>query len=174
VLSYAASTAQPIGISQDRATVYGSAGGTTLYQSINDGASWTSVATFADNVVGLIETDDGEAICITQGGAAAPGKLYKSTGWSTSHTAATWSLKLTNASAGFFRNYWDAGNYASFGRDSINGTGKYGFTGEYGPLLNSGTDPTFPTHAYFTSDYGATWTQVLDIQTFPPPHIRCI
>jgi hypothetical protein len=145
VLSYTTSTAQPIGLSKDRTTVYG-ANGTTLYQSTNDGASWTSVATFPDNVVGLTETDDGEAICLTQGGAGVPGKLYKSTGWSTSHTAATWGLVLTSASNAYFRNYWDGGSYDSFGSNSINGTGKYGVITEYGTALNSGTDETYGHH----------------------------
>ena len=168
VVAYGTATAQPIGISRDRATVYGTAGTGVLYQTVNDGSSWSSVHTFSENVVGLLETDDGEALCITQGGASVPGKVYKSSGWSTSHSAATWTLVLTSASGAFFRNYWDGGHFSSFGRDAINNSGKYGVIAEYGSQLNSGTDPTKPTHVYFTSNYGATWTQVLDLQARYP------
>lgn len=161
VSAYGTATAQPIGLSKDRATVYGSANGTTLYQSVNNGTSWASIATFADNVQGLIETDDGEALCYTQGGAAVPGKIYKSSGWSTSHTGATWALKLTSASNAYFRNLWGGGSCFNF-------SGQYGVAAEYGALLNSGLDATYPTHVYFTSDYGANWAQILDIQVTPP------
>lgn len=172
VISYAVATAWPIGLSQDRKTVYGSAGTPTLYQSTSDGASWNVVNSTAfsssGNVVGLVETDDGEALVNVQGGSASPGFLFKSAGWSTSHITATWSIVKTSASNGYFQPLWDGTTFASFGRDSINNTGKYGVAGEYGPLLNSGLDPTFPTHVYFTSDYGATWTTILDIQVTPP------
>ena len=172
IFSYATATAYPIGLSQDRKTVYGTAGTPTLYQSTSDGASWGIVNSTSfgvcGNVVGLVETDDGEAIVGVQNGSSSPGCLFKSTGWTASHTGATWANVLTSATKGYFQNLWDGTTFASFGRNSINGTGKYGVTGEYGQLLTTGTDPTFPTKVYFTSNYGATWSTVLDIQTNPP------
>lgn len=162
-----------IGLSQDRATAYG-AYGTILYQSVNDGTAWTSVHTFAENVIGMIETDDGEALCATQASGSTQGFIYKSSGWTASHTAATWTKVLSAQSAAYFRNMWGFGAH-SFGADSlVAGTSKYGLVGEYGsqtPIAGAATA------AYFTQDYGATWTKVYDITTlYPglsPDHILC-
>ncbi len=179
VLSYAAATAYPCGLSTDRHTIYGTAATGTLFQSTNGGGGWAIVNSTAfaasGNVVGLVETDDGEALCYVQGGSAAPGFLFKSSGWTASHSAATWTLVKTSASNAYFQGIWN--NSFSFGKDTINASGKYGVLTEYGPLLNAGLDATFPTHVYLTKDYGLTWALILDIQVTPPSsypmHTKC-
>lgn len=167
-LSYATTTNIPLSISRDRKTLYGSNGTTGLVQSGNDGTTWVALHTFAQNVVGLIETDDGEAVCICQSGAASPGYIYKSSGWSASHIAATWTLELTT-SGGYIRTGFHCHN-AMFGNDNVNpGTSKYGVAAEYGSqTVTGGAGPNATTahRVFFTQDYGVTWPQVLDIYTF--------
>lgn len=164
-LAYGTATAVPIGISRDRATLYGSAGGsgTALYQSSDDGATWTSVRTFAENVVGVLETDDGEALVITIGGTSTPGYIYKSSGWAAGKATATMTKTLTTQ-AGYLRPIWAAHAF-SFGNDNIAaGTSRFGVTNEYGSqTTSSGPQTDKATRVYFTADYGTTWTQVLDL-----------
>lgn len=173
-VTYATSTAQPIGLSRDRATVFGAPNpyhdtGTILYGSTDDGSTWTSIHTFAEPVVGIRETGDGEAIVITQDLASSPGYVYKSSGWTASRSAATWTKVLTST-GGYFRPFWGGGHASAFGDDAlVAGTGKYGVITEYGAQTSSSTpDATKATHSYFTSDYGATWTAMLDMQTRYP------
>lgn len=169
-LSYGTATAVPIGISRDRATLYGSAAssGTTLYQSVDDGVTWTSVRVFTENVVGVLELDDGECLVTTIGGASTPGYLYRSTGWAASHTTATFAKVLTTG-AGYLRPIW-AGHFCSFGNDAVApGTSRYGVTNEYGGQTTaSGGQTDKATRAYFTSDYGKTWTTILDLALRSP------
>jgi hypothetical protein len=171
VTTYGSATAMPFAISNDRKTLYGAANGTgtALYQSTDDGATWTSIATFADNVAGLQETDDGEALVFTQNASSTPGYIYRSTGWATSHSTATWSKKLTTT-GGYIRPYWGGGHAFSFGNDKIRaGTSAVGVVNEYGAQTASSTlDSTRATHVYLTTDYGATWTQILDLQVRYP------
>lgn len=162
-----ASGALPISQSKDGTKVYGKST-TSLKESTDDGATFpTTVHVFPENVLGCTETDDGECMVVTQGVASTPGKLYKSTGWTASHTAATWTLVLTSASNAYFQPWWSGGPF-SFGQNAINNSGKYGIIAEYGALLTTPPDATYGTHAYVTKDYGATWTLSLDIQTNPP------
>lgn len=175
VTSYGTSTATPIGISRDTTIIYGSASSgntstaTTLYQSSNAGSSWSTVATFSEAVVGLRETDDGEAIAITIGATSSPGYIYKSNGWSTSHTSATWTKTLTTI-GGYIRPYWSAGHVWSFGDDTITaGTSKIGLASEYGVQTSpSGDQTTKARRVYLTQDYGNTWTQILDLYSRYP------
>jgi hypothetical protein len=49
LLSYGTATAYPCGISKDRKTVFGRTNaGTTMRESTDDGATWSSVHTFSD------------------------------------------------------------------------------------------------------------------------------
>lgn len=170
VLSYGTATATPIGISNDRATFYGTAGTTTLYQTVNSGTTWTVVnsTAFTGPVLGLLETDDGEALCVTQPGAGL-GNLYKSSGWTASHTAATWTL-VQQTTGGYFKPYWCGAHCHSFGNDLlVAGTSKFGVINEYGGGTTSGGAPsTAATRVWFTSNYGATWTMVLDLKVLYP------
>ncbi len=169
---YGSSTAMPIGLSRDRKTVYGAPGGsnTQLYQSVDDGTTWTSVRSFANRVVqGIFETDDGEALVITNGTAGSPGYIYRSSGWAASHTAATWTETLATV-GGNLRPYWNGGHPWSFGDDTIRaGSSAWGVVSEYGVQTDTNGDQTSKgRRVYWTSDYGATWTQVLDIYTRYP------
>ena len=164
--SWTTSTIRPVGISRDRLTFYGG-DGAILRQSVNDGVTWTLVNSTAfpsGQINGLYETDDGEAIVFISP-IALPGKVYRSTGWSTSHTTATWTLVLT-ATGGSVNNY--GLNSAVFGDDVLfPGTGKYGVIGCYGTQTPvSGDATTSGRYVYFTGDYGATWSLVFDLYTW--------
>jgi|GEM_PF-7066526 len=163
--SWTTSTIRPVGISRDRLTFYG--GDTnTLRQSVNEGVTWTSVnSSFpAGQINGLYETDDGEALVFISP-TALPGRVYRSTGWSTSHTTATWTLVLTSI-GGAVNNF--GLNNATFGDDNlVAGTSKYGVIGCYGTQTpGSGDATTSGRYVYFTEDYGATWSLVFDLYTW--------
>ena len=165
LVSWTTSTVRPVGISNDRTTFYG--GDTNiLRQSVNGGVTWTLVnSSFPSGQInGLYETDDGEALVFISP-IALPGKVYKSTGWSTSHTTATWSLVLTST-GGAVNNY--GLNNAVFGDDILfPGTGKYGVIGCYGTQTPSTGDATTSgRYVYFTGDYGVTWSLVFDLYTW--------
>jgi hypothetical protein len=162
VKSMAVSTTVPVGLSHDGGTVYGG-NVNVLAFSVDDCTTWTTAFTFAtgNTVRSLIETDDGEAICILEGGAAAPGYVYKSTGWSVSKTTATWALALTSAAGCYFETIYSVcgSNFGSNAR--VPGTGANGVICEYGPQT-TGSAGTFATHIYFTTNYGTSWTLVGD------------
>jgi hypothetical protein len=151
---------RPIGISRDRATVF-AATSTGLYQSVNDGVSWTTVRTgFPRNVVAIQELTDGEALVFLQDGASAPGQIMRSTGWSTNKTTATWASVLTSV-GGYFNPLW-SGNHQTIGSN-----GK-GIVAEYGSQTSASGDQTARARrVWVTSDFGVTWTQVLDVYTYP-------
>lgn len=163
--SWTTSTVKPVGLSRDRATFYGG-DGNILKQSVNDGVTWTTVnSSFpSGQITGLMETDDGEAVCFVSP-TGLPGRVYKSTGWSTSHTTATWALVLT-ATGGAVNNF--GFNSATFGDENLfAGTGKYGIIGCYGTQTpGSGDATTSGRYVYFTSDYGTTWNLVFDLYTW--------
>lgn len=157
----------PFTISKDRKTLYG--GGSTntqLMQSVDDGVTWTLVHTFPEKIISLMETDDGEAVATTQNGTSSPGYVYKSSGWTASHAAATWTLVLTSQ-AGYFPQNW-SGHFCTFGDDAlVPGTSRYGVLCEYGPQTTvPGPQAGGARRVYFTQDYGATWAQVFDLLTF--------
>lgn len=154
-VSYATNTYYPIGISKDRAYVFGAYGSTVgnLAESIDDGATWTVVETFADPVYRIVETDDGEVLVETKA-AGQDARLWKSSGWAASHSAATFTQVLT-IPKGMAAYTFGQG---SFGDDTVKaGTSKVGFIGNYGA-----TSP-YATAGWLTIDYGATWTQVHDL-----------
>jgi hypothetical protein len=155
-VSYAAATAYPIGLSRD------------LYQSVDDGTTWTLIHAFAEGVSGCVELADGEALVSTaSGGTSAPGNLYKSTGWAANKATATWTKVLTTPD-GFFPGYWSTHGW-TFGNDNIvGGSAKYGVVCEYGTQTGSGAFTGKATKVYFSQDYGATWTVVLDLKDFFP------
>jgi len=164
--SWTTSTIRPVGISRDRTIFYGG-DANILRQSVNDGVTWTlvnSTAFSAGQINGLYETDDGEAL-VFHSPSGLPGRVYRSTGWSTSHTTATWSLVLT-ATGGSVNNY--GLNSAVFGDDVLfPGTGKYGVIGCYGTQTPATGDATTSgRYVYFTSDYGANWSLIFDLYTW--------
>lgn len=170
VISYALVTKIPCGISNDRKTLY-SFTGSTLFQSVDDGVTWTTVnstafTTGGATITGIIETDDGEALLAASVAGSTPGYIYKSSGWAASHTAATWSLKLTTTGGLFRLGY--VMHPATMGNDLVRaGTSRYGVVSESGSQTSGSGDQTLRARrVYFTSDYGATWTQVFDIYTF--------
>lgn len=167
--------ALPLGISRDTKSVFGAtsagqtAASTVLYESTDDCSTWAAVHTFPEAVQGFLETDDGEALVATQGNIAStgtPGNLYKSTGWATSHSAATWTKVLTTT-GGYIRGYWSATTAWSFGDDTIAaGTSRIGLAAEYGGQTTGSGDQTAKARrVYLTQDYGATWTPILDLYT---------
>ncbi len=160
-----ASTVKPVGISKDRTLLYGagSTNNATLQQSSDEGVTWTNVKVMANTVTHLLELDDGEALAFINNFSL--GAIYRSTGWSTSHTTATWTSVLA-APGGFFNSY--GLNAATFGDEKLApGTGQYGVVGTYGPqTTGAGDQTTKGRYVYFTSDYGATWTPVFDIYTW--------
>lgn len=165
--SWTTSTVQPIGISRDKTIFYGGDSG-TLKQSTDEGITWTTVNSSAfpatATLAGLFELDDGEAVVFANP-PGVPGRVYRSTGWSTSHTTATWSLVLT-ATGGGAASY--GVNSATFGDNKITaGTGQYGVLACYGAQTpSSGDATTSGRYVYFTSDYGATWNLVFDLYTW--------
>ena len=181
VLSLGSATAIPIGISADRSTLFGAGGSnnSTLYQSADDGATWTVVKAFTGtaSLESCVETDDGEAVVVQHG--SSNGTVQKSTGWAASKTAATWTAALTTPS-NYLRGYWGGGHFCSYGNNTVlAGSGKYGILNEYGTQTPNGYTPgatAYATRAYFTSNYGATWTEVLNLQdrypTIAPLHLH--
>lgn len=180
VRSAATAAYLPVGISADRTLIYGAKVGalTTLGQTADGGATWTDVRTITGggaNITAVMETDDGELLLTTQGGSSTPGYLFKSSGWATSHTTATFTLVLTSI-GGWFDGRWVL-HSTSFGNDTlVAGTGKYGTISEYGGQTtvtyasgnSNTTDLTKARRVWFTSDYGATWTLIFDVAAYFP------
>lgn len=160
-----ASTVRPVGISKNRTTLYGagSTNNATIVQSTDEGATWTTVKAMYNTVTHVLELDDGEALAFINN--AATGRVYRSSGWSTSHTTATWNLVL-DSTGGFFNSY--GLNAASFGDEGlVTSSGKYGVIASYGVQTSgTGDQTTKGRYVYFTEDYGATWAQVFDIYTW--------
>lgn len=189
VNSLATSSYIPVGISLDRTTIYARGTGTAsvpftraLYQSTDDGATWTLalssatvLAAGSQVIESVIETDDGEMLVNIKDAASTPGRLWKSTGWSTSHTGATWRQVLAST-GGYFDGRWSV-HANTFGDDKIRpGSSAVGVVCEYGPQTSvtfaSGnadtTDLTKARRVFLTTDYGSTWTQILDLAAFFP------
>ena len=163
VTSFTSSTYRPVGMSKDRTTLYSTTTAltTTLLQSVNEGSSWTTVKSgFTNEITSIMELDDGEAILYINNFGG--GLVYRSTGWSTSHTTATWALVLT-PTGGRMVGY--GLNSATFGDEAIvTGTGKYGVLGMYGGQTGtSGDQTTMGRYVYWTENYGATWSLILDL-----------
>jgi hypothetical protein len=107
-----------------------------------------------------MELDDGEALVFINNFGG--GLVYRSSGWSSSHTTATWSLVLTPTGGRF------AGfglNSATFGDEAVvAGTGKYGALAAYGGQTGtSGDQTTMGRYVYWTEDYGVTWSLIFDL-----------
>jgi len=163
ISSFTSSTYRPVGISKDRTTLFSTstATTTTLLQSTTEGTSWTTVKTgFANEITWIMELDDGEALVFINNFGG--GLVYRSTGWSTSHTTATWALVLT-PTGGRFVGY--GLNSATFGDEAVvTGTGKYGALAAYGGQTGtSGDQTTMGRYVYWTENYGVNWSLIFDI-----------
>jgi hypothetical protein len=156
-------------MSRDRTTVFAfGAGGTSpqaktkLRQSTDDGVTWTDVYNFPVNVMGMVELDDGEVLVSGQNASNIPGFLYKSSGWQTNRTTATWKLVLTT-DGGYILPMWNL-HARSIGSNGVVVVNTYGSqTGTGGPeqaqTINAGR------YVYVSQDFGATWKKVFDIYT---------
>lgn len=172
--SYASATAYPCGISRDSATVYGAFAGAAdstasgkLYETTDDGTTWTEIEAFGagNNVLGLLELADGEAL-VTTSPAAEGGKLWKSTGWASGHAAATWTQVLSVA--GYIRQQWSLHQW-SFGDEEITaGSGAIGVVNEYGTKYDGSNASVAATSVYLTTDHGETWSEILDLHELFP------
>lgn len=167
----------PITMSRDRTTIYGAvrAGATGLY-TINDQTGVaTLLNTLPNKVYGLVETYDGEVLCVCGNGGT--GYVYKSTGWSTNKATATWGSPVLTLPGGIpFPDY--SANRWSMGTNGVMVISEQG-----------GQSPTKPTatgdnaadnataiannaatahRAYVTVNNGSTWTLLHDQLTQSP------
>lgn len=167
VEAYGTSAAMPFGISRDLRTIYGAANGsaTILRQSTDDGTGWTAVRTFSEAVVGIQELADGECLVYTNNSSFS-GKVYRSTGWATSHTTATFALVLETVGA-YIEPMWGGGHSWSTGDDTIRpGSGGIIVLNEYGGQTTASGDQTSKARrVYLSTDYGKTWKIILDLHT---------
>lgn len=118
--------------------LYGTVG-TTLKRSVDDGTTWTTVATTPYEAQRLLPTADGELIMTVDN------RLYKTSGWAANPATATWNLKLTaNGTCSFFR----------FG---IDGNGTKFIANEYSSVNRADS-----RYVYISLDAGTTWNTVWD------------
>lgn len=154
-----------IGLSRDRTTWYAAtlASPWKLQQWVEvEGTvtpTWTDVATFSERVMGMVEMANGEVLAATVATGSTPGYIYKSTGWATSHTTATWAKTLTTT-GGYIVPVWGLHQW-SIGSNGV------GVVVEYGPQTTGSGDQTAKARrVYLTTDWGATWTVIFDLVTF--------
>ena len=162
----------PLGISADRSRVYfggGDIGSNNLFESTDDGATPTLIATFAagTNVNGFFETDDGEAVITTLTGGTANSTsslLWKSSGWSTNRATATWSTKLSTTDPKvYFRSIWGFNAWCK-------GPNGILFAVQYGPQTSVTGITVWATKVYKSTDHGNTWALNLDLAArYPAP-----
>jgi hypothetical protein len=147
-----------IGISKDRSLVFGALT-TGLYQSSDDGGTFTLIHTFPNNVRGIIELSNGEALVLCHGSSST---CYGSSGWSTSKTGATWAATSTGAFAGdYVPTQWSF-TQRSAGSNGVIVTNTYGAkttTGAATLAANIGAG----CKVFMSTDFGASFTKIWDI-----------
>jgi hypothetical protein len=167
VKTLATTTTVPCGISQDQSTVYGCSGD-VLYYSTNDGSTWTTAHTFSGpsglSVLGIQETDDGEAL-VTTTASFINAYVFKSSGWAASKTGATWTQVLESQTNTYIRPCWGFSSSAFGSNARVAGSGAIGVCTEYGG--QSSVNNPWASRLYLTTNYGATWTTALDYATTP-------
>lgn len=161
----------PFTMSRDRTTIFGAVrnGGATGLYTINDQTGATSlIHTFSDRPYALVETYDGEALCLN-GNLANVGQIWRSSGWSTSKTAATWTSVLTLPGGAPFPDY--SGNRWSMGTNGVMVVSEQGsqttlptITGDVATDNAAAvtTNAARAHRAYVTADNGATWVTLYD------------
>jgi hypothetical protein len=142
-----------VGLTRDRRLVIG-ATGTLLKGSSDNGVTWTTYATAPDNIFTVHETDDGELL-ISGYTPGAPGRFYKTTGWSADRS--TMTIGSPTANTGINDNY--------YGWWSIDSHGPLVVASQYGTkagAANAGA-ATNARKIILSRDYGATWAAIYDL-----------
>ncbi len=170
----------PISMSRDRSVIFGAVrnGGAVGLYTINDTTGATTLLhSFGDRVYALVETYDGEALCIN-GNLSGVGAVYRSSGWSTSKTAATWTSVLTLSGgiplSDYSGNRWSMGTngvmvVAEQGSQTVATTSTGDVTADNATAV---TNNAAKAHrAYVTVNNGATWTLLYD-QLLQSPNLQ--
>lgn len=143
-----------IGMSTDRTTLFAK-NGTGLYQSTNDGSTWTLVFTFPGNVTGICETKQGECLVLVNNN-----RIHRSTGWSINKATATWTLVHSVVGERIQPNWcFKSENFGTNGVIVMN---------EYGAQTSVGTeagDLNKARRVILSEDDGKTWKVIFDIST---------
>lgn len=160
----AATVADPGGIrypgwmSRDRSTIFNLSGVPTVNYSLDNGATWlaTNASLPAGGVQAVRDLADGE-ILVSAG--TSPGKLYRSSGWSTNKQTATFTEVLSASVTGaYFHN-----SYGLWADES-----GLILAGEYGPKTANAN----ARYVYMSRDFGVTWTTILDIGGTVETHVH--
>lgn len=160
-----------IGLNTDLATVLGM-NALALRTMPSPYTTWTTIKTFTGTgtIAGLLHLADGEVL-VSLKISAAPGQVWKSTGWATNPASATWTQVLTcNGSDVYAR--FDAGRWGMSALPA--GHPRAGLVAlmEYGPQTASGTLTTSATKSYLSTDHGATFTTLLDLAVLYPSRLN--
>lgn len=144
----------PCGLSKDRTTHFfrKTANNNTAYYSTDDGTTITALYTFTEPFQSIIETNDGEALAMTISASVLPAYIYKSSGWSTNKTTATWTRVHTMP--GGVRYEW------SMPQCSVKGSNVV--VAEYGPQTVTGDLTANDAKAwriYVSTNNGNSFTQ---------------
>jgi hypothetical protein len=141
-------------MSADRVTLYG-IGGVTLYKSIDDGTSWTTIKAFATSIQGVRELDNGELLVTLWDGGTNAGTLQLSSGYPALGASASWSVVLTASDVStYIEPHWGMSVYKNIVVVS-----------EYGGYTKA-------RYAYLSTNYGATFAQIFDLGTTAVSHIH--
>jgi len=166
----------PIGMSRDRATIFGAVrnGGALGLYAINDltGAT-TLIHSFPYRPWALVETYDGEALCACADLASAV-TVYRSSGWSANRATATWTSVLTMTGAPlpeYSANRWSMGTngvmvISEQGAQTVATTATGDNAADNATALTNNAAKA--RRAYVTANNGATWTLLYDQLTQSP------
>ncbi|MFP4145292.1 MAG: hypothetical protein ACLFV3_09125 [Phycisphaeraceae bacterium] len=130
-------------------TLYGSDGG-ELYESTDDGETWSLLHDFGRGITMVRVLGDGELLVgLYASVGTVAGTVYKSSGYPASGSGASWDLVLT------------LGDGAT---DNIVVPGEWGASveGEVA-VLNEYGDKGAATRVYLSRDYGDTWDIIFDL-----------
>lgn len=134
----------------------------TLMYSDDEMSNWTATTFASSGLQQVIETYDGELLALSGAGQQLnPNYIYRSSGWSTGPTTATFSLKLT-ITAGV-ASLW------GFGLNSIGPNGTVVVT-SYGAQTVSGgqaTNTQTGHYSFISTDHGNTFSSMLDLLSLP-------
>ena len=144
----------PFWMSLDRKTIFAGYS-TTLYSSVDDGATWTTIYSgLPGTILGVRQLDNGELLLSLYG---TPGTLYLSAGYPQLGRSAVWSTVLTASGANQIQGQWGISTY-----------GTIVVASEYGSKIA----PTNARYVYLSTDSGATFTKIFDIGAVDGSHIH--